>query len=84
MTKWPRTPSELETSLMGLRGAYWWRTTLRSARDLRFFVLERDAKGDPIRVVWGIPRGLSSPAVVVTAYRPDPARWSADFLERRR
>jgi hypothetical protein len=47
-------------------------------------VLERDAKGDPIHVVWGIPRGHSSPAVVVTAYRPDPARWSADFLERRR
>jgi len=47
-------------------------------------VLERDARGDPIHVVWGIPRGHSSPAVVVTAYRPDPARWTADFLERRR
>lgn len=47
-------------------------------------VLERDAKGDPIHVVWGIPRGHSGPAVVVTAYRPDPARWSDDFLERRR
>ncbi|MDZ7668310.1 MAG: DUF4258 domain-containing protein [Gammaproteobacteria bacterium] len=47
-------------------------------------VLEQDAKGEPIRVVWGIPRGHSSPAVVVTAYRPDPARWSDDFLERRR
>jgi len=47
-------------------------------------VLERDAKGDPIHVVWGIPRGHSSPAVVVTAYRPDPVRWSDDFLERRR
>jgi hypothetical protein len=47
-------------------------------------VLERDAKGDPIHVVWGIPRGQASPAVVITAYRPDLTRWSADFLERRR
>lgn len=47
-------------------------------------VLERDAKGEPIHVVWGIPRGHSGPAVVVTAFRPDPARWSDDFLERRR
>jgi hypothetical protein len=47
-------------------------------------VLERDAKGNPIHVVWGIPRGHSGPAVVVTAYRPDPIRWSDDFMERRR
>jgi hypothetical protein len=45
-------------------------------------VLEFDAESKPIHVVWGIPRGLSRPAVVVTAYRPDPARWSADFRER--
>jgi hypothetical protein len=44
-------------------------------------VLEFDSAEKPIHVVWGIPRGHSSPAVVVTAYRPDPARWSDDFLE---
>ena len=37
-------------------------------------VLQRDAKGNPIHVVWGIPKGASSPAVVVTAYTPDPDR----------
>lgn len=46
-------------------------------------VLQRDSLGRPIHVVWGIPRGRSSPAVLVTAYRPDPDRWTADFLERR-
>jgi Domain of unknown function (DUF4258) len=46
-------------------------------------VLEFDSGEEPIHVVWGIPRGHSSPAVVVTAYRPDPTRWSDDFLERR-
>lgn len=47
-------------------------------------VLQRDKNGDPIHVVWGIPKGASSPAVVVTAYRPDASRWSHDFLRRKR
>ena len=46
-------------------------------------VLERDQRGKPIHVVWGIPRQESTPAVVVTAYRPDPAEWTSDFLRRR-
>ena len=46
-------------------------------------VLQRDRSGHPIHVVWGIPRGQAAPAVVVTAYRPDPARWTDDFLRRR-
>ena len=46
-------------------------------------VLQRDRRGRPIHVVWGIPRGQMSPAVLVTAYLPDPARWSDDFLRRR-
>jgi hypothetical protein len=46
-------------------------------------VLQKDAKGNPIHVVWGIPKGASSPAVVVTAYGPDPHRWSDDFLRRK-
>jgi hypothetical protein len=47
-------------------------------------VLQNDRKGRPIHVVWGIPKGRSSPAVLVTAYRPDPERWTKDFLRRRR
>jgi hypothetical protein len=46
-------------------------------------VLQRDRSGRPIHVVWGIPRGQAAPAVLVTAYRPDPARWSDDLLRRR-
>ena len=45
-------------------------------------VLEFDAKSRPIHVVWGIPAGHAGPAVLVTAYRPDPSRWSEDYLER--
>ena len=46
-------------------------------------VLQRDRGGNPIHVVWGIPRGRTSPAVLVTAYRPDPMRWTDDFLRRK-
>lgn len=46
-------------------------------------VLQHDADGLPIHVLWGIPEGKSLPAVLVTAYRPDPQRWSDDFLRRR-
>ena len=46
-------------------------------------VLQKDRWGKPIHVVWGIPKGSSSPAVLITAYRPDPTRWEADFRRRR-
>jgi hypothetical protein len=46
-------------------------------------VLQRDSSGSPVHVVWGIPSNASTPAVLVTAYRPDPARWSADLTRRR-
>ena len=46
-------------------------------------VLQEDRGGRPIHVVWGIPKEASMPAVVVTAYRPDPVLWSSDFLRRR-
>ena len=45
--------------------------------------LQKDFNQRPIHVVWGIPKDLSSPAVVVTAYRPDPELWSEDFTRRK-
>ena len=45
-------------------------------------VVEYDRAGEPIHVVWGIPAGHDSPAVVVMAYRPDPTRW--DTTRRRK
>jgi hypothetical protein len=47
-------------------------------------VLQRDREGKPVHVVWGIPKGESKPAVLVTAYRPDPARWTDDFIRRKK
>lgn len=46
-------------------------------------VLQRDEAGGPIHVVWGIPEGKASPAVLVTAYRPDPELWTDEYKRRR-
>jgi len=46
-------------------------------------VLQKDTMGKPIHVVWGIPKGYNKPAVLVTAYRPNPERWDENFMKRR-
>ncbi len=46
-------------------------------------LLQKDGAGRPVHVVWGIPKGHENPAVLVTAYRPDPARWNRNFTERK-
>ena len=45
--------------------------------------LHHAGDGRALHVVWGFARGTTSPAVLVTSYRPDPDRWTADFLRRR-
>jgi hypothetical protein len=46
-------------------------------------VLQHDKEGKPVHVVWGIPKGYTSPAVLVTAYRPDPEKWEPGYTRRR-
>ncbi|MBE7550900.1 MAG: DUF4258 domain-containing protein [Anaerolineales bacterium] len=46
-------------------------------------VLQYDLQNNPIHVVWGIPKQASAPAVLVTAYRPDPDQWSDDYMRRK-
>jgi hypothetical protein len=45
-------------------------------------VLQRDRHGEPLHILWGMPKGQETVAVLITAYRPDPARWSSDFKTR--
>jgi hypothetical protein len=47
-------------------------------------VLQKDRNGLPVHVVWGIPAGKESPAVLVTAYRPNSEQWEPDCVTRRR
>jgi hypothetical protein len=44
-------------------------------------LLGRLEDGSPLHVVWAFD-GKTDYAVMVTAYRPDPERWSADFRKR--
>lgn len=46
-------------------------------------VLQKDGDDNAVHAVWGIPKGADAPAVLVTAYRPDPERWTNDFKRRR-
>ena len=45
-------------------------------------LLQKDRAGEPIHVVWSIPKGYDKPVVLVTAYRPDPERWDESFMKR--
>lgn len=47
-------------------------------------VLQRAIDGSPVHAVWGLPRGYNRPAVLVTAYRPDPNLWDETFTRRLR
>ena len=54
------------------------------ARGPSVLTLQYDANGRPVHVVWAIPEGERRPAVLVTAYRPDPALWDGDFKQRKK
>ena len=46
--------------------------------------LAYDSDLKPVHVVWGIPKGEATPAVLVTAYRPNPMKWTEDYRRRRK
>jgi len=46
-------------------------------------VLQKDKRHKPIHVVWGIPFGFNRPAVLITAYRPNPEKWTKDYTQRK-
>jgi hypothetical protein len=55
-----------------------------SRKEPSVLVLQYDRDGRPIHVMWGVPKEAGAPAILVTAYRPAPERWSPDFMRRKR
>jgi hypothetical protein len=49
----------------------------------RVLTLQEDGRGRPVHVVWALPSEQRRPAVLVTAYRPDPTLWENEFRRRR-
>jgi len=43
-----------------------------SRKEPSVLVLQQDRDGRPVHVMWGIPKEMGTPAVLVTAYRPRP------------
>lgn len=46
-------------------------------------VLQSTADNGAVHVLWGVAKNTPDVATLITAYRPDPERWSEDFLRRR-
>ena len=45
--------------------------------------LQRDDKGNPNHVLWGLAANNSTLATIIAAYRPAPDRWMDDLMTRR-
>lgn len=71
-----------EEAIAGVRTAVLVEDYPDSRKEPSVLVLQADRSG-PIHVMWGVPKAAGRPAILVTAYRPDPRRWSASFMKRR-
>ena len=69
--------------LAGVKEAVVVEEYLNYAKGPCVLLLQKDRAGEPIHVVWGIPKGHERPVVLVTAYQPDPGRWDKTFTRRR-
>jgi hypothetical protein len=45
--------------------------------------LQRDNTGAPAHMLWGVLKDSPGPAVLITAYRPDPDLWEDGWQTRR-
>jgi hypothetical protein len=82
MTPWLTMDSGSMRFCPAYLGPSWLRNIPIIRKVPRRSVLQLDTEGRPLHAVWGIPRGYNSPAVLVTAYKPDPALWDPTFTRR--
>jgi hypothetical protein len=74
----------LEEILVGIESAVLVEEYPDSRKEPSVLVLQHDRSGLPVHVMWGVPRINGTPAVLVSAYRPTPERWSPDFMKRKK
>jgi hypothetical protein len=74
----------LEDVLAGIGSAIVVEDYPDSRKEPSVLVLQSDRSGLPIHVMWGVPKVDGTPAVLVTAYRPAPERWSPDLMKRKK
>jgi hypothetical protein len=74
----------VEDVLAGVKAAVTVEDYPDSRKEPSVLVLQYDRKGQPIHIMWGVPRAGGTPAILVTAYRPAGHRWSADFRTRKK
>jgi hypothetical protein len=74
----------LEEILVGIESVVLVEEYADSRKEPSVLVLQHDRSGLPVHVMWGVPRINGTPAVLVTAYRPTPERWSHDFMKRKK
>ena len=74
----------LDEVLVGIDSAVVVEDYPNSRKEPSVLVLQRDRSGLPVHVMWGVPKIDGKPAVLVTAYRPTPERWSPDFTKRKK
>jgi hypothetical protein len=46
-------------------------------------VLQTLSDGSAVHALWGMAKNSPDTATLITAYRPDPGRWTEDFLRRK-
>lgn len=72
-------------AVAGLEQAEVIETYADTGRGPSLLALQYDRNQRPIHVVWGVAHDHSiGPAVLVTAYRPDPDKWHADMRTRKK
>jgi hypothetical protein len=73
----------LDEILVGIESAVVVEDYPDSRKEPSVLVLQSDRNGLPVHVMWGVSKIDGTPAVLVTAYRPAPQRWSPDFMKRK-